>query len=484
VDTAIDKPSHSGWLASKPTSPNADLAVLDKYSGEVCARVPLFGKAELERAAAASATARESMARLPAYVRREILDHCADRIEERSTELALQICTEAGKPIRDARSEIARAIQTFRVAAEEAVRIGGEVLEMERAPHLVGYSGLWKRFPLGACGFITPFNFPLNLVAHKVSPAIAAGCPFVLKPASYTPLSALSLGEILAETDLPEGAFSILPARGETAGVLVDHPELALISFTGSAEVGWGIRARAGRKRVVLELGGNAGCIVDETADLSFAAERIAFGGYYQAGQSCISVQRVIVSSRVYEPFLEELLNRVRDLPVGDPKDPETVVGPLISEADAQRVVEWIERAEGAGAKRLCGGERSGSVVTPAIVENVPRDQDLYCREVFGPVVVVSRYSSFEEAIAEVNDSEFGLQAGIFTNDIGRATRAFESLEVGGVVIGDIPSFRADHMPYGGVKASGSGREGVRWAIEEMTEIKMLVLRKPTDRHS
>ncbi len=466
------------WFASKASTPNSDLEVRDKFSGEVVARVPRFSGESLGKAASLARAASESMASLPAHFRRDVLEHCADQIAKRGDELARLICLEAGKPIRDARNEVRRAEQTFRVAAEEAVRIGGEVLEMERAPHLEGYWGIWRRFPLGACGFITPFNFPLNLAAHKVAPAIASGCTFVLKPASYTPLSALALGEILADTDLPEGAFSILPASGSEATALVRHPDLSLISFTGSAEVGWSLKQEAGRKRVVLELGGNAGCIVDETADLDFAADRIAYGGYYQAGQSCISVQRVMVADRIYDAFREKLVDRVRNLSVGDPKDETTVVGPLISESDAIRVQEWIERAVSAGAELLCGGERSGSLLSPAVVENVPEDQPLYCKEVFGPVVTLSRFVDFYDAVASVNDSEYGLQAGVFTNDLERALRAYESLEVGGVVVGDIPSFRADHMPYGGVKASGSGREGVRWAIEEMTEIKMLVIKR------
>ncbi len=466
------------WLASEPATPNFDLEVRDKYSGELVGRTPLFDRAALQQAAAVAASAQEAMARLSPYRRREVLMRCAGEIASRSEEFARLICAEAGKPITDARREVSRAVETFTVAAEEAVRIPGESLEMERAPHLEGYFGLWKRFPVGACGFITPFNFPLNLVAHKVAPAIAAGCPFVLKPASYTPLSALALGEILADTSLPPGAFSILPAPGYEADGLVGSPDVALLSFTGSAEVGWSIKERAGRKRVALELGGNAGCIVDETADLDFAVERIAFGGYYQAGQSCISVQRVIVSEQVYDEFRDRLVERVSSLPVGDPSDERTVVGPLISEGDAVRVQTWIERAEDAGARRLCGGDRHGSVLTPALLENVPHDQELYCKEVFGPVVVLSRFSAFEDALSEVNCSEYGLQAGVFTKDMERALRAYESLQVGGVVIGDVPSFRADHMPYGGVKSSGSGREGLRWAIEEMTEIKMLVIRR------
>jgi len=471
---------HPAWLAGEAYESNYDLEVKDKFSGGIYSRVPKAEPEALRQAARAAFQAATAMASISPWQRRQILLHIADRIQDRAHEFVHALVKEVGKPVKDARTEVARAIETFTVAAEESVRVKGEVVEMARTPRYEGYFGLWRQFPVGPCVFITPFNFPLNLVAHKVAPAIAAGCAFVLKPASYAPVSALMLGKILAETELPRGGFSILPAQSRDAEQLVADDSFALLSFTGSAEVGWHLKSKAGRKRVLLELGGNAGCIVDETADLDRAVERIAFGGYYQAGQSCISVQRVFVASQIHEEFSDALVDRVRRLQVGDPASEKTDVGPVISEADAIRVSSWIEKAVSAGAKVLCGGERHGAFVTPAVVADVAEDQELYCKEVFGPVVVLNRFDSFKEALDAVNRSEYGLQAGIFTSVIERALLAHEVLRVGGVVVGDVPSFRADHMPYGGTKASGIGREGVRYAIDEMTEPRMLVIRRPS----
>jgi acyl-CoA reductase-like NAD-dependent aldehyde dehydrogenase len=466
------------YLAGRPHAPNFDLAVTDKFTGRTVARVPRCTKADFDEAARLATEAFEAKKEIPPYQRSEILAHISRRITEERDRLAHLLCAEVGKPLRDAASEVSRAAETFRVASEEALRIGGEVLELERHPRIAGYLGLWKRFPTGPVGAITPFNFPLNLVAHKVAPALAAGCPFVLKPASYTPLSALAIAEFLSETDLEPKYFSVLPASGETAETMAYDPRLRVLTFTGSAEVGWQLLAKAKMKRVLLELGGNAGCIVDDTADIAWACERIVFGGFYQAGQSCISVQRVLVSRSIYEEFTEALVERVLALEVGDPRKESTFVGPLISEADAIRVETWISDAIAAGARLLCGGKRDGAIVAPAVVADVPHDRPLYCKEVFGPVVTLESFDSFEEALRIVNDSEYGLQAGVFTNDLGRALLAFQTLDVGGVVIGDVPSFRADHMPYGGTKSSGMGREGVRFAIEEFTEPKMLVIKK------
>lgn len=419
------------------------------------------------------------MRRLPPYARQAVLEHCVARFKQRSDELADSLCIEAGKPIKDARGEVSRLIDTFRIAAEESVRMGGEVINLEISPRARGYTGIYKRVPLGPCSFISPFNFPLNLAAHKVAPAIAAGCPFVLKPASRTPIGALIIGEVLAETDLPKGAFSILPCRREAADAFTTDERLKLLSFTGSPAVGWALKAKAGKKKVVLELGGNAACVVDEDADLDDAVSRLIVGAFYQSGQSCIGVQRIMIHQRIYDQLRDKLVAATDKLKSGDPKDEAVFIGPMISADEAQRLESWIKLAVAAGGRILCGGTRSGAILEATLLENVPDDQDLCRREAFGPVAVLSRFTSFDEALAQVNDSVFGLQAGIFTRDLYKAQRAWDELEVGGVVIGDVPSWRVDNMPYGGVKDSGLGREGIRYAIEDMTEMRLLVTRTP-----
>lgn len=326
---------------------------------------------------------------------------------------------------------------------------------------------------------VSPFNFPLNLAAHKVAPALAVGCPFVLKPASLTPIGALVIGEVLAETDLPKGAFSILPCSREGANRFTEDDRLKLLSFTGSPGVGWALKARAGKKPVVLELGGNAAVIVDEDADLEDAIERIVFGAFYQSGQSCIGVQRIIVHESLYARFRDQLVEKTKALKMGDPKDESTFIGPMISTKEATRLHGWIESAVSAGANLLCGGKREGAMLEATLLDNVTAGADVICQEAFGPVAVLSTFDDFDQALEQVNDSVFGLQAGIFTRDIYKAHKAWDTLEVGGVVIGDVPSWRVDHMPYGGVKESGLGREGVKFAIEDMTEVRMMVLRTP-----
>jgi len=470
--------SYPYYVASRPVAANTELPVTDKYSGEVATRVALADAAAIDAGIAGAVAATEPMRRMRPYERQGVLDHCVARFRERAEELAIALCIEAGKPIGDSRGEVTRLIDTFRIASEESVRIGGEVLPMEISPRVRGYSGMWKRVPVGPCSFISPFNFPLNLVAHKVAPAIAAGCPFVLKPASLTPVGALMIGEVLAETELPPGAFSILPCRRDGADLFTTDERLKLLSFTGSPEVGWALKAKAGKKKVVLELGGNAAVIVDEDADLADAVRRIVIGAFYQSGQSCIGVQRVLVHERVYDELRKRLVDATRALKMGDPKDPDTFIGPMISDAEAQRLEGWIRSAREAGATLLCGGTREGRMLEATLLEGVPRGEPLYCEEAFGPVAVLSRFERFEDALAEVNDSRYGLQAGIFTRDLYKAHRAWDELEVGGVVIGDVPSWRVDHMPYGGVKDSGLGREGVRFAIEDMTEIRLLVIRE------
>ncbi len=471
--------SYPYYLGNVPETPNQDLEVVDKFTGEVATRVALADDAAIDRAIGLAVEATEAMAGLAAYERKAVLDHCVDRFRERFEELAMALCIEAGKPIKDARGEVTRLIDTFQIASEESVRIGGEVMPLDISARARGYQGMWKRVPIGPCSFISPFNFPLNLAAHKVAPALAVGCPFVLKPASLTPIGALVIGEVLAETDLPRGAFSILPCTRAGAARFTEDERLKLLSFTGSPGVGWDLKAKAGKKPVVLELGGNAAVIVDQDADLDDAVERIVFGAFYQSGQSCIGVQRIIVHSSVYDEFRTALVEKTRTLESGDPKLESTFIGPMISEKEATRLHGWIEAAVESGATLLCGGEREGAMLEATLLENVSRDQDLVRQEAFGPVAVLSKFDDFDAALDEVNDSVFGLQAGIFTRDLYKAHAAWDRLEVGGVVIGDVPSWRVDHMPYGGVKDSGLGREGLKFAIEDMTEVRLMVIRTP-----
>jgi len=470
------KEDYPYFLAGKAVAANTDLEVTNKYTGEMATRVARADTKAIDRAIAAAAAAAEPMRRLPAYRRQAVLLHLLRKIEARHEELSEALCIEAGKPLADSRVEVTRGADTVRIAAEEAVRFGGEYQPLDISPRAEPFQSIWKRVPLGPCSFITPFNFPINLALHKIAPAIAVGCPFVLKPASATPVGALLMGEILAGADLPKGAFSILPCRASDAGALVEDDRLKKLSFTGSAEVGWDLKARCGKKHITLELGGNAACIVDADADLDYAAARLAKGAFYQSGQSCISVQRIIVHDDVYAPLVDRLVSATRKLKLGDPLDEKTDLGPLITEGDAVRVESWVKAAVEGGARLLVGGKRKGAMMQATLLENVDPAMDVSCKEVFGPVAVLDRYRDFKEACGMVNDSPFGLQAGVFTRDLHRAIYAWNELGVGGVVINDIPSVRVDSMPYGGSKDSGFGREGIRFAMESMTEIRLLVL--------
>jgi len=473
--------SYPFYLANEAQSPNADLVVTDKYTGEPATKVAMADAATIDQAIAAAVEAAEPMRRMAPYERQAVLTHCVERFTERAEELAYSLCVEAGKPIKDSRGEVSRLIDTFRIAAEEAVRINGEMMNLEISPRSRGYRGMIQRVPIGPCSFISPFNFPLNLAAHKIAPALAVGCPFVLKPASRTPIGAIVIGEVLAETDLPKGAFSILPCRRDGADLFTTDDRLKLLSFTGSPAVGWALKARAGKKPVVLELGGNAACVVDSDTDLDDAVSRIVVGAFYQSGQSCIGVQRIIVHDSIYESLKERLVEATKKLVAGDPKDEATFIGPMIDVREAERLEAWIASALEAGGKLLCGGKQDGAMLDATLLEDVPKDQTLCTEEAFGPVAVLSRFSNFDDALAEVNESNFGLQAGIFTRDIYKIQRAWDELEVGGVIIGDVPSWRVDNMPYGGVKDSGLGREGIRFAMEDMTELRHLVIRTPLD---
>jgi acyl-CoA reductase-like NAD-dependent aldehyde dehydrogenase len=473
------KESYPYYLASEACYANTNLDVTNKYNGEVATQVAIADADTIDKAIAAAEAAQPAMTAMAPYERQAVLEHCVKRFQERADELAQALCIEAGKPIKDAKGEVSRLIDTFKIAAEESVRINGEVVNLEISAKAKGYQGMTKKVPIGPCSFISPFNFPLNLAAHKVAPAIAAGCTFVLKPASRTPIGALIIGEVLAETALPKGAFSILPCSRDGADLFTTDERLKLLSFTGSPDVGWALKAKAGKKPVVLELGGNAACIVDEDADLDDAVERIIIGAYYQSGQSCISVQRLLVHSAIYDDFKARFVEKVKALVSGDPSSEDTFIGPMISEGEAERLHDWIIDAEKAGGKILCGGTRDGAMLDATVMEGVPKDCDASAEEAFGPLSVLYSFDSYEEALDEVNNSRYGLQAGVFTRDIYKAHKAWNELDVGGVVIGDVPSWRVDNMPYGGVKDSGLGREGIRYAIEDMSETRLMVLRTP-----
>jgi glyceraldehyde-3-phosphate dehydrogenase (NADP+) len=468
---------HPFFLAGRWTQSATPLPVVYPYDGSVVARTWLAGDDEFEQATRAAVAATGVMRALPAYERGAILAAASNELLERRDEIGKIVCLEVGKPIRDATTEVERAAMTFKVASEEARRIAGEVIPLDLAPHGKGRFALTRRFPIGPVAAISPFNFPLNLSAHKLAPAIAAGDPIVLKPASKTPISALTLAAILQRAGLPDGALSVLPMTRETGNRLVTDERYKLLTFTGSSAVGWGMKARAGTKRVLLELGGNAGVIVDDSADLEYAAKRISIGGFALAGQSCISVQRVLVHERIMEDFNRRLIARVEGLRVGDPLDPATDVGPLVEPDEVDRVEAWVQEAVKSGAQVLTGGKRIGrTMYAPTVLTRVPESAKVCAQEVFAPMVGLYPFSDFNAAVAAVNRSAYGLQAGVFTSNLQHAFHGFETLEVGGVIVNDVPSWRIDHMPYGGVKDSGLGREGPRYAIEEMTELRLMVV--------
>ena len=473
------KDTYPYYLANEAVHANTDLAVTDKYTGEVAFRCALADAKAIDAGIAAAVEATEPMAEMASFERQAVLDHCVTRFRERFDELAYALCVEAGKPIKDAEGEATRLIDTFRIAAEESTRMHGELQALDISPRARGYRGMWKRVPIGPCSFISPFNFPLNLAAHKIAPAIAVGCPFVMKPASKTPLGAIIMGEVLAETDLPRGAFSILPCSRDGADLFTVDERLKLLSFTGSPGVGWDLKARCGKKKIVLELGGNAAVIVDADTDLDDAVERIIFGAFYQSGQSCIGVQRIIIHEDIYDDMKARLVAKTATLKAGDPKDRDVFIGPMISESEAKRLHNWILDAHTNGADVLCGGNRDGAMLEATLMENVGPNEKAVREEAFGPLAILSKFRDWDDALAEVNDSKFGLQAGIFTRDFYKVQRAWDKLEVGGVVVGDVPSYRVDNMPYGGVKDSGLGREGIVFAMEDMTEIRNLVIRTP-----
>jgi acyl-CoA reductase-like NAD-dependent aldehyde dehydrogenase len=451
------------------------LDVHSPYDGSVVATLGVPTDDDVEEAVIrASETFKESR-HLPTYVRSEALMHISRRISERVDELAEAVAREGGKPLKWSKVEVTRAVSTFRWAAEESRRMNGEFLSLDTEKSLGSRAGIVRRFAYGPVLGISPFNFPVNLVAHKIAPALAVAAPIVIKPAGVTPLGALALAELFDETEFPKGMLSVLPISSDRAQKLVEDRRFKKLSFTGSG-IGWRLKGLDPHKHATLELGGNAGVIVHSDADLDNAAARVAFGGYYQAGQSCISVQRVFVQSEVYEDFVTRLIKQVESLKVGDPLDPTVDVGPVIDEGSLDRIEAWVNEAVGQGAELLTGGRREGTIYYPTILANTSPDMKVRCEEIFGPVVTVQKYETYEEALGQVNDSPYGLQAGVFTSSIERAMLAHRELEVGGVIVNDVSAFRADQMPYGGAKESGYGREGLRYAMDEMTEPRIMVL--------
>ncbi|MBI2413089.1 MAG: aldehyde dehydrogenase family protein [Deltaproteobacteria bacterium] len=454
-----------------------ELEVRSPYDNSLAGVTCLAGEKELRSAVDAADKAFGELKKLPAYARAKTLEDVSAGLKAREEELARTLALEAGKPIRDARSEVKRAQTTFKIAAEEAKRLGGEILPLDISAGSEGRTGLVRRFPVGIVLGISPFNFPLNLVAHKVAPAMACGNPIILKPASKTPLSALILGEIITEALWPAGGVSIVPASGADTEKLLDDERIRKITFTGSAAVGWRLKSKAGQRKITLELGGNAGVIVHDDADIEYAAKRCTVGAFSFAGQICISVQRIFVQRAIFERFKELYLKNVSALKYGDPLDETTDIGPMIEEAAAGRTEAWVKEAIAEGAKVLAGGKRKGAYLEPTVLTNTQPSMKVCGEEAFAPVVTLEPYDSFDDAVSEVNHGLYGLQAGVFTRDIGRIMRAYDALDVGGVIINDVPTYRVDNMPYGGVKMSGFGREGIRYAIEEMTELKLLALK-------
>jgi aldehyde dehydrogenase (NAD+) len=450
--------------------------VRSPFDDSVVAEIGVPTDADVEEAAATAAETFKTSQHLPIHARSEALDHISKRLSQTIDENAELIAREGGKPLKWAKVEATRAVSTFRWASEVIRHGDDELMRLDTEASLGSRMGLLRRFPIGPVLGITPFNFPLNLVAHKVAPSLGVGAPIVVKPASSTPIGSLRLAEFFAETDLPKGMYQVLPVRSKVADGMARDERYRKISFTGSAAIGWYLKGLDPRKRVTLELGGNAGVIVHSDADLDHAAARIAFGGYYQAGQSCISVQRVLVASEVYEEFATRLVKQVESLKVGDPMDPTVDVGPVIEKGEVTRIGEWVDEAVSQGAEVLTGGTGEGPFFQPTLLSGTTPEMKVRCEEIFGPVVTISPYQTFDEALAEVNNSKYGLQAGVFTNDINRAFEAHRTLEVGGVIVNDVSAFRADQMPYGGSKDSGFGREGLRFAMEEMTEPRIMVL--------
>jgi acyl-CoA reductase-like NAD-dependent aldehyde dehydrogenase len=459
------------WRSSSEKEPNKN-----PYTGKVIADISQALPQDVEDAISCAIEAFEHTKKMPAFKRAEILLHIASRINKERKEIAMTIAEESGKPISQAFVEVDRAVFTFTTAAEEAKRIYGETVPLDLASHSERRWSLTRRFPIGAISGISPFNYPLNLIAHKFAPSFASGNTMIFKPPPQAPITGLRLAQIVLDAGAPPGAFNVLPCKVEVAEQLVTDERIKMLSFTGSSRVGWDLKNKAGKKKVVLELGGNAGVIVDRTANLDFALKRIAFGAFAYAGQVCIKVQRMFVHEDIYDDYLLRFKEAIKSLKVGNPLEDDTVVGPLIDSSAADRVESWIEEAKQGGANVLHGGGRKGSVIEPTLLSNTLPDMKVYCEEIFGPVATIHRYRDIQEAIDGVNDSVFGLQAGIFSNDYRNIFYAYDQIDVGSVIVNDIPTYRIDTMPYGGIKNSGYGREGLKYAIESMTELKLMVL--------
>lgn len=457
--------------------------IKNPFNNKTIARVYFAEKRDIEDAVLSSQKAFEITRKLPAYKRAEILNNIAKGLEQRKEEFAKTITLEAGKPISDSRGEVLRAINTFQIASEEAKRIEGDVIPLDLMPGSENRFGIIRRFPIGPVLGITPFNFPLNLVAHKVAPALASGNTIILKPAPKTPVTALMLGEIVSDAGFPAGGLNIIPCSNPLVKKLVTDERIKTLSFTGSAAVGFKLKAMAGMKKIILELGGNAGVIIHSDADIDFAAKRCTVGALSYAGQICVSVQRICAHEDIYDKFMDKFLANVRNLKSGDPRDETTNIGPMINEGAAKRTEERLNEAVKDGAKILLGGKKNGNFFEPTVLTNVKPSMKVCREEAFAPLVTVEKYERLEDAVSMVNNSIYGLQAGIFTMDIGNIFHAYNELEVGGVIVNDIPTYRIDNMPYGGVKMSGFGREGVRYAIEAMTELKLLAI-NPGDKTS
>ncbi|MCU4386416.1 aldehyde dehydrogenase family protein [Acinetobacter haemolyticus] len=468
------------YVAGKAVSTGQWLEVQNKYQQTVFARVAVADDKVLEKAILASVKAEVEMAALKPYQKQKILLHCVKRFNELRDELTEILIAEGGKPRNAASAEVERLINTFQLAADAVTQIDeGRVLPLAVTPAAARYRGMVKQVPIGAVSLISPFNFPLNLVAHKIAPAIAAGCPFVLKPASLTPISALKIAEVLAETDLPKGAWSILPCERQAADILVTDDRFKLLSFTGSDQVGWDMKARAGRKKVTLELGGNAAVLIDADTVVDDALiDRLIGAAYGHAGQICISVQRILIHADIYTEVKKKLLAKLKKIKADDPTLSTTLVGPMIKSAEATRLKKWIDKAEKKGAKILIGGNLHGVLLEPTLLENVDAKLEIYKDEAFGPVAILEKFKNFEQGIATINQSRFGLQAGVYTQSLNHMLYAWDHLHVGGVIINDVPTFRVDNMPYGGVKDSGLGREGIHAAIRDMQEERLLVIKE------
>jgi acyl-CoA reductase-like NAD-dependent aldehyde dehydrogenase len=459
------------WVSSKTT-----ITVTCPYDGALVGKTAAATNVEYMKAIAIADQAFVVTRKLPSYKREKILHQIADGIEKNAEKFARSVSLEMGKVIRDARSEVGRAVSTFKVSAEEAKRIGGDVIDLDWLPGHEQRTGIVRRFPIGVIAGITPFNFPINLVAHKVGPAIASGNTIVLKPASKTPIVALLLAEVIDQSDLPKGAISILPGTSSQAAPLLEDERVKLVTFTGSSDVGWHIKQHCGKKKVVLELGGNAGVIVADDANLDWAVARLLFGGFTSNGQSCISVQRIFVHDKVYDAFIQKIAASVKKMKIGSPLAEDSDISAMVDTGSTEKVKTWIDDALSQGAKLICGGKIQSGVLLPTVLTDVKPTMKVCVNEVFAPLVSIAKYRDFKAAVAGVNDSKYGLQAGVFTNRLDDVMYAFEEIQTGGVVINDVPTYRADHMPYGGVKDSGMQREGVRYAIEDMTETKILVL--------